>query len=129
MTNKSTAIGSVRGLGAAKSGTEHFIHQRVSAIALAILVPWFIYAVIAATKSGFSGAEAFVAKPWNAILLILTFGAALYHMRLGVQTVVEDYIAKSGTRQALLILNTFAVFALMAGMILSVMKIWISAGA
>lgn len=129
MTNKSTAIGSVRGLGSAKSGTEHFIHQRVTAIALAVLVPWFIYAIVSATKSGFAGAEEFVAKPWNAILLILTFGAALYHMRLGVQTVIEDYIGKSGTRQALLILNTFAVFALMAATILSVLKIWISASA
>lgn len=128
MTNKSTPMGSVRGLGSAKSGTEHFIHQRVSAIALVFLVPWFIFSIMHATKAGYAGAEAWVAKPWNAILLILLFGAALYHMRLGLQTVIEDYIGKSGTRQALLILNTFAVFALMAAAILSVLKIWISAG-
>jgi len=128
MTNKSTPLGSVRGLGSAKSGTEHFIHQRVSAIALVFLVPWFIFSIMHATKAGYAGAEAWVAKPWNAILLILLFGAALYHMRLGLQTVIEDYIGKSGTRQALLILNTFAVFALMAAAILSVLKIWISAG-
>lgn len=128
MTNKTTPMGSVRGLGSAKSGTEHFIHQRVSAIALVFLVPWFIFSIMHATKAGYAGAEAWVAKPWNAILLILLFGAALYHMRLGLQTVIEDYIGKSGTRQALLILNTFAVFALMAAAILSVLKIWISAG-
>lgn len=121
-------MGSVRGLGSAKSGTEHFIHQRVSAIALVFLVPWFIFSIMHATKAGYASAEAWVAKPWNAILLILLFGAALYHMRLGLQTVIEDYIGKSGTRQALLILNTFAVFALMAAAILSVLKIWISAG-
>ena len=44
-----------------------------------------------------------VAQPVNAILLILTLSAALYHMRLGIQVVIEDYIAKSGSRQALLI--------------------------
>ena len=65
----------------------------------------------------------------NAILLILTLCAALYHMRLGLQVVIEDYIAKSGTKQALLILNTFAVFALAVATILSVLKIWFTAGA
>jgi succinate dehydrogenase / fumarate reductase membrane anchor subunit len=128
MTNKTTPLGSVRGLGSAKSGTEHFIHQRVTAIALVFLVPWFIFSMIHATKAGYAGAESWVAKPWNAILLILLFGAALYHMRLGLQTVIEDYITKSSTRQALLILNTFAVFALMVAAIFSVLKIWISAG-
>lgn len=128
MTNKTTPLGSVRGLGSAKSGTEHFIHQRVSAIALVFLVPWFIFSIMHATKAGYAGAEAWVAKPWNAILLILLFGAALYHMRLGLQTVIEDYIGKTSTKQALLILNTFAVFALMVAAILSVLKIWISAG-
>lgn len=128
MTNKTTPLGSVRGLGSAKSGTEHFIHQRVTAIALMFLVPWFIFSMIHATKAGYAGAEIWVAKPWNAILLILLFGAALYHMRLGLQTVIEDYITKSSTRQALLILNTFAVFALMVAAIFSVLKIWISAG-
>lgn len=128
MTNKTSPLGSVRGLGSAKSGTEHFIHQRVSAIALVFLVPWFIFSMIHVTKAGYAGAEAWVAKPWNAIALILLFGAALYHMRLGLQTVIEDYIGKSGTRQALLVLNTFAVFALMAAAVLSVLKIWISAG-
>lgn len=128
MTNKTTPLGSVRGLGSAKSGTEHFIHQRVTAIALAVLVPWFIYSIILATKAGYAGASEFVAKPWNAILLILTFSAALYHMRLGLQTVIEDYIGKSGMRQALLILNTFAALALFVATVFSVLKIWISAG-
>ncbi|MEM1390550.1 MAG: succinate dehydrogenase, hydrophobic membrane anchor protein [Pseudomonadota bacterium] len=129
MTRKSTPMGSVRGLGSAQAGTEHFIHQRVTAIALAVLVPWFIFSIIHATKAGYASALTWTAKPWNAILLILLFSAALYHMRLGLQTVIEDYIGKSGTRQALLILNTFAVFALMAAAVLSVLKIWIGAGA
>ena len=124
-----TPTGTVRGLGSAKSGTDHHIRQRVTAIALVFLVPWFLYAVITATKAGYEGGAAFVAQPLNAILFILTFGAAFFHMRLGMQVVIEDYIAKSGTKQALLILNTFACIALFAATALSVMKIWISTGA
>ena len=124
-----TSAKSVRGLGSAGAGTQHHIRQRVTAVALLFLVPWFIYSIIHACKAGYEGALVWVAQPVNAILLILTLGAALYHMRLGMQVVIEDYIAKSGTRQALLILNTFVVIALAAATILSVLKIWFTAGA
>lgn len=125
----STPMARARGLGSAKAGTEHHIRQRVSAIALIFLVPWFLFSVIYASQAGFSGAQAWVAQPWNAILLILTFAAAFYHMRLGMQVVIEDYIYKSGMKTTLLIGNTFATVALFAVTVLSVMKIWISAGA
>jgi len=124
-----TSAKNVRGLGSAGTGTLHHIRQRVSALALLFLVPWFLYSIIHACKAGYEGALEWAAQPVNAILLILTLSAALYHMRLGMQVVIEDYIAKSGTRQALLILNTFAVFALATATILSVLKIWFTAGA
>ena len=125
----STSMKSVRGLGAAGAGTGHYIKQRVTAIALLFLVPWFLYSIIQACAAGYAGAIDWVSQPVNAILLILTVSAALYHMRLGLQVVIEDYISRSGTRQALLILNTFAVTALFAATVLSVVKIWIAAGA
>jgi len=125
----STDTRNVRGLGAAKSGTSHYIRQRVTAIALLFLVPWFLYSIVTVSQTGYAGSVAWVAQPVNAILLVLTLAAALTHMRLGMQVVIEDYIAKSSTRQALLILNTFAVIALFAAAILSVLKIWMTAGA
>ena len=127
-TKFQTPAAAARGLGSAKSGTGHHIRQRVSAIALAFLVPWFLYAIIAASRSGHDGAIDFLAQPWNAILMILALGAAFYHMRLGVQVVVEDYIGKAGMKQGLLILNTFICIGLFAATALSVLKVWISAG-
>ena len=124
-----TPTAAARGLGSAKAGTGHHIRQRVSAIALALLVPWFLYAIIAASRSGYDGAATFLSQPWNAILMVLALGAAFYHMRLGIQVVVEDYIGKAGMKQGLLILNTFACIGLFAATALSVLKIWISAGA
>ena len=118
-----------RGLGSAKSGTTDHIRQRVTAIALAFLVPWFLFSVISASWAGYDGAAEWAGKPWNAILLILTAGAAFYHMRIGMQIVIEDYIAKTSTRTALLILNSFAVIALFVTVALSVLKLWIGAGA
>lgn len=125
----STDLKSVRGLGASGAGTSHYIRQRVTAIALLFLVPWFLYSAVHMVRADYTSSLTWVSQPINAILLILMIGAALYHMRLGMQTVIEDYIAKSGTKQALLILNTFATVALLAATILSVLKIWMSAGA
>lgn len=125
----STSAKSVRGLGSAGSGTSHHIHQRVTAIALLFLVPWFIYSIIYVCQAGYEGAVNWIAQPLNGILLVLTLAAALYHMRLGMQTVIEDYIAKTGTKQALLILNTFATLALFVATFLSVLKIWMMTAA
>ncbi|HIG21378.1 MAG TPA: succinate dehydrogenase, hydrophobic membrane anchor protein [Henriciella marina] len=127
-TNFKTPAAAARGLGSAKSGTGHHIKQRVSAIALLFLIPWFLYAVIAASRGGYEGATAWLAQPWNAILMILTLGAAFYHMRLGMQVVIEDYIQKAGMKQGLLILNTFVCVGLFTATALSVLKVWISAG-
>ena len=123
-----TPAKAARGLGSSKSGTHHHITQRVSAIALIFLVPWFIFSVINAIQSGEIGAAEWVSQPVPALLLILTAAATVYHMRLGMQVVIEDYITKPGTRGALLILNSFACVALFAVIALSVLKLWIGAG-
>ncbi|MEM0985983.1 MAG: succinate dehydrogenase, hydrophobic membrane anchor protein [Pseudomonadota bacterium] len=117
-----------KGLGSAKEGVGHFIKQRVSAIALLFLIPWFLFAVMNAMDAGYAGAREWAAKPWNAMLLILTFGAAFFHMRLGMQVVIEDYLSRPATKQALLILNTFTSIVLFTVTALTVLKIWFTAG-
>lgn len=118
-----TPLGQVRGLGAAREGAHHFIVQRVSAIALLFLVPWFLISLLSVVSGGHAGAVAWIAQPLNAVFIILAVGVALYHMRLGMQVVIEDYIAKSGMRVLLLILNTFISVLLFAAAAFAVMKI------
>jgi succinate dehydrogenase / fumarate reductase membrane anchor subunit len=118
-----TPLGKVRGLGSAKHGAGHFIAQRVSAIALLFLVPWFLFSLIAAVRGGYDGATDFIGNPVNAVLILLAVGAALYHMRIGMQVVVEDYIGKNSTRAVLLILNTFVAVVLFASAAFAVLKI------
>jgi succinate dehydrogenase / fumarate reductase membrane anchor subunit len=121
-----TPLGKVRGLGSAKHGAGHFITQRVSAIGLLFLVPWFLISLIGAVRGGYDGALAWVSDPINAVLTLLAVGAALYHMRLGMQVVVEDYIAKHGTKNVLLVLNTFICVVLFVAAAYAVLKIAIS---
>lgn len=121
-----TPLGRVRGLGSARHGAGHFIAQRVSAIALVFLVPWFLISLIGAVRGGYEGALAWVADPINAVLTLLAVGAALYHMRIGMQVVIEDYIAKHGAKAVLLILNTFVCVVLFAAAAYAVLKIAIA---
>jgi len=81
------------GLGSARSGTGHFIQQRVTAIALVGLVIWFLVALVTAFHTNYSGARAFVAEPVTSVLLLLLVTAAFHHMRLGMAVVIEDYVA------------------------------------
>ena len=120
-----TPLARARGLGSAKEGVGHFIQQRVSALALIVLVPWFVISAALAVPAGYEGATAWMAQPWNAIALILLSGAAFFHMKLGMQVVIEDYIHAHGMKHALLILNTFVAIALFAATTMSVLKVWI----
>jgi len=85
-------LGRVRGLGSAKSGTEHFWAQRVTAVALIPLSLWFVYSILALGNGDHAAASAWMQSPLNAILLLLLVVATFHHMQLGLQVVIEDYI-------------------------------------
>lgn len=108
MSDFRTPLARARGLGAAKSGVGHFIAQRVSAIALLVLIPVFLWSVAVLPSGGYEAARAWVGSPLGALVMLLTLTAAFYHMRLGLQVVIEDYIHKPATKHVLLIANTLA---------------------
>lgn len=123
MSDFRTPLARVRGLGSAKSGTGHFIAQRVSAIALVVLMPLFLIKLAKNAGAGYVEAAAWVGSPLGAILTLLAMTAALYHMRLGLQVVIEDYIYRPATKAALLILNTFVAAGLWIAVLYSVLAL------
>jgi succinate dehydrogenase / fumarate reductase membrane anchor subunit len=112
MSKFETPARRVRGLGASGHGASHFISQRVSAIALFFLAPLFVGLLAFSGAPDYEASRAFFASPLGAIITLLTLTAALHHMRLGLQVVVEDYISEHGTKTALLLLNTFVTVGL-----------------
>ena len=123
MTDFRTPLARARGLGAAKSGTGHFIAQRVSAIALIVLVPLFTWSLAKHGFGDYNAAIAWIGSPLGAIVTLLTLTAAFYHMRLGLQVVIEDYIHKPGTKFALLLLNTFIAAGLWLATLWAVLSV------
>lgn len=101
-----TPVARARGLGSAKSGTGHFWWQRVTAIVLAVLVPWLIGTLVSLVGADVATVQATIARPWNAILLAVFAIALFWHAKLGMQVVIEDYVHSRALELTLLVLNT-----------------------
>ncbi|MBL8560391.1 MAG: succinate dehydrogenase, hydrophobic membrane anchor protein [Hyphomonadaceae bacterium] len=87
-------------------GTGHFIGERVSAILLLFLMPWLIVSAALSLDGSYDSARAWLASPVTSIGLGIFLLISLYHMRLGVQVIAEDYLGKVGTRRLVLGVNT-----------------------
>jgi succinate dehydrogenase / fumarate reductase membrane anchor subunit len=85
-------IAKVRGLGSAKEGTGHFWHQRLTAIALIPLSIWFVVNLVCVFDATYAEVTAWIQSPIVTTLLVALIGALLYHVKLGVQIVIEDYL-------------------------------------
>ena len=123
MTSYRTPLSRARGLGSAKHGAGHWISERVTSIALVPLTVWAAYAVLRLAAGDYTAAAHWVADPLNATLLILTLAVAFLHMHAGMRVVVEDYIDKTLTKSALLILNLFVCGLAGALAIFSILKV------
>jgi succinate dehydrogenase / fumarate reductase membrane anchor subunit len=124
-----TPLGRARGLGSAKSGVGHFIGERVSSVALVPLVLWGMWAAVGLAGGSFEQAVAWMRSPINASLTILLALTSFYHMQLGMQVIIEDYIEKHATKAALLLLNVFFCSAAAVLTALCVLKVAVGGGA
>src|SRR5262249_57129279 len=79
------------GLGSARSGSHHFMIQRITAVALIALGLWIVWIALEMLHMDYASARALIAKPWNAVLMIAFLIASFWHAQLGLQVVVEDY--------------------------------------
>jgi len=118
-----TPLGRVRGYGSAKSGTQHFWYQRMTAVALVPLTLWFVWAVVRYTGAPHAEVMLFLSHPVSGIAMAMFVVVGLVHMLLGAKVVIEDYIHRESTKIALLVLLHFAVFAVGATCVVSVLRI------
>ncbi len=118
-----TPLNVVRGLGSAKDGTHHWWQQRVTAVALVPLVAIFAIYVITLTGADRASVVETLGHPVGAGITLLLIATMYYHLKLGIQVVVEDYVHGAAAKIALLMGNTFACAALGVLSALSVLKL------
>lgn len=110
-----TPLARARGLGSAKSGTEHFWLQRVTAVANVVLVVIVLAQIARLAGADYVAVKAALRSPLLSLPLVLLVLSGMMHMRLGMQTIIEDYVHAEGNKLALLMLNTF--FVILVGLI------------
>ena len=117
----------VLGLGSAGAGTDHWMGQRLSAVALVPLTLWFAITLLTLPALDFQSVNAWSASPLHAILLVLLVVALVYHSSLGTQVVVEDYIHTPGTHTVVLALLRLIHIALAVAGVFAVLRVAITA--
>ena len=117
-----TPLAKARGLGSAKDGTHHFWVQRLTAVALIPLTVWFALSLASLATAGQAEVVTWMKSPLSATLMLSFIMAGFWHMKLGLQVVIEDYVHAEPTKMACLIFyNLIAIFLALAAS-LSVLK-------
>jgi len=127
MSNMRTPLSRARGLGSAKKGTEHFWMQRVTAIANIPLVLFFIFSLVTHIGADHAAMVAFLRTPWVSVIMLLLILSAVWHMRLGLQVVIEDYVHGEAAKLLAIMGNNFFATAIGAASALAMLKIAVGA--
>jgi succinate dehydrogenase / fumarate reductase membrane anchor subunit len=105
-----TPLARVRGLGSAKKGTDHFWMQRLTAASNFFLVCFLISLLVRLAGADYATVKHTLAWPVNAIALLLLVLSGVIHMRLGMQSIIEDYVHSQGRKVAATMLNAFFAY-------------------
>ncbi len=125
MAGYQTSLKRARGLGSARSGTEHFWRQRVTGVSNIVVIAFLVYAAISLAGASHGEVKAFFAVPLHAVFGVLLALSISVHMRLGMQVILEDYISSPGTRVVALLLNTFISILIGVATVLAVAKLYL----
>lgn len=121
--NMRTPLKRVHNLGSAKEGADHFWQQRLTAVANIFLVLWLVWLVASLAGADHATVKASIENPLVAIGLLLLILSGTYHMRLGMQVIIEDYIHGEGVKVVLLMLNTFFAVGIALGSAFAILKL------
>lgn len=105
-----TPLGRVRGLGPSHHGTGHWLQQRLTALANVLLVIWFFVSLLRLPLGDHGAVVRWASNPTVAFALMLMVISVFWHLRLGLQVLIEDYVHGEATRLlALVALNFYAI--------------------
>jgi succinate dehydrogenase membrane anchor subunit len=121
-TSMRTPLARVRNLGASHSGTSDFWRQRLTAVAMVLLMVPVIVIVMMLRSSNQAGAVQVLSSPLVAIIMLLFIIASCWHMKIGMQVVIEDYIHGEKVKLASIMANNFFCIAVALASIYAILK-------
>ena len=118
-----TPLGRVRGLGSSHSGTSDFWRQRLTAVAMLLLLIPVIFIVMSLLRWNQAGAAQILGSPIVAIIMLLFIVASVWHMKIGMQVVIEDYVHDEKIKLISIIGNNFFSAAVALASIYAILKL------
>ena len=118
-----TPLGRVRSLGAAHSGTTDFWRQRLTGVAMTLLMIPGIVVVMMVMGRNQAGAAQVLGSHWVALILLLFIVASSWHMKIGMQVVIEDYVHNEKLKLAGIMANNFFSVAVALAAIYAIIKL------
>lgn len=118
-----TPLGKVRGLGSAKAGTEHFWRQRVTAAANFVLIVVFVFVLIRLQAGTYADVKATLANPLVNVLMVGLIVSGVWHMKIGMQVIIEDYVHQDNLKILALFANTFFCGLIALSAVIALIKI------
>jgi succinate dehydrogenase / fumarate reductase, membrane anchor subunit len=118
-----TPLGRVRHLGAAHSGTAHFWQQRLTSVALIPLSVAVVFLIVGLLGRNHAAVLQILGSPLVAITMLLFIITTVYHMWLGMQVIVEDYVHDELLKVLTLMANTFFSFAVGLAGVFAILKL------
>ena len=115
------------GLGSAKSGTDHFMWQRITAIVLVLLGAYLIGLLLSLGSANYELARAIVGDPINATILVAFLVTMFWHAKLGLQVIIEDYVHTPAVAGAAHVANIFICALAAVASVLAVIRISLGA--
>nr|WP_253308136.1 succinate dehydrogenase, hydrophobic membrane anchor protein [Rickettsia endosymbiont of Ceutorhynchus assimilis] len=113
--NLKTDIAKAKGLGSAKTGSHHWLMQRITGVMLALCSLWLIYFILINKNNDLNIIIEELKKPFNLVPLLIIVVASFYHAMLGMRIVIEDYISCVKLRSVLIILlQLFSILTIVA---------------
>ncbi|MDP9413792.1 MAG: succinate dehydrogenase, hydrophobic membrane anchor protein [Pseudomonadota bacterium] len=105
-----TPIGRVRGLGSAKSGAHHWWQERLTSVSTLVLFIWFLVSLLRLPDLDHDSVTRWLASPITAVPMLLLIVSNFWHLKLGLQVIIEDYVDEEGLKLfAITLLNFFAI--------------------
>lgn len=118
-----TPLGRVRSLGAAHAGTTDFWRQRVTSVAMILLILPVIIIIMLMLGRNQAGAAQILGAPLIAITMLLFVVASAWHMKIGMQVVLEDYIHSEKLKLVLIMANNFFAAGVAFASIYAILKL------
>jgi succinate dehydrogenase / fumarate reductase membrane anchor subunit len=117
-----SSLAKVRYLGSARSGADENWLMRLTSAALIPLTVAFVWLMLSLVSKDYNGVRAELGRPLPAIIVMLFVLTGVYHMQIGMRSIILDYIHGHAKEWALMA-NLFFAAALALACIYAVLRI------